>query len=66
MKKNILTFEIVKANNKALEQKLVDKCNDLPIISKHFSTSRDIAYTEPIVELNEKQTSNLKNLINEA
>lgn len=59
------TTEIVKQNNKAIEQNLISKIKDLPIINKHFSTINDDAYNEPIIELSTVQKSNLKNLLNE-
>lgn len=59
------TTEIVNANNKAIEQKLISKIKDLPIINMHFSTIKDEAYNEPILQLTEKQNTNFKNLINE-
>ena len=59
------TTEIVNANNKAIEQNLISKIKDLPIINKHFSTINDDAYNEPIIELSTVQKSNLKNLLNE-
>lgn len=59
------TTEIVNANNKAIEQKLISKIKDLPIINKHFSTLNDDAYNEPIIDLSQSQKSNLKNLLNE-
>ena len=59
------TTEIVNANNKAIEQNLISKIKDLPIINKHFSTKDDNAYNEPLIDLSKSQKSNLKNLLNE-
>ena len=59
------TTEIVNANNKAIEQNLISKIKDLPIINKHFSTIKDDAYNEPIIELSKVQKSNLKKMLNE-
>lgn len=59
------TTEIVKQNNKAIEQNLISKIKDLPIINKHFSTIKDDAYNEPLIDLSKSQKSNLKNLLNE-
>jgi len=59
------TTEIVNANNKAIEQKLLLEIKDLPIINKHFSTIKDDAYNEPLIDLSKSQKSNLKNLLNE-
>lgn len=59
------TTEIVNANNKEIEQNLISKIKDLPIINKHFSTIKDDAYNEPLIDLSKSQKSNLKNLLNE-
>ena len=59
------TTEIVNTNNKAIEQNLISKIKDLPIINKHFSTIKDGAYNEPLIDLSQSQKSNLKNLLNE-
>jgi len=57
------TAEIFNSHNKAIEARIIQKCKDMPIITKHFTTAYDDAYNEPIVSLNEKQKSTLKNLI---
>lgn len=59
------TNKIVNANNKEIEQNLISKIKDLPIINKHFSTIKDDAYNEPLIDLSQGQKSNLKNLLNE-
>lgn len=59
------TTEIVNANNKTIEQKLISKIKELPIINKHFSTINDDAYNGPLIDLSQSQKSNLKNLLNE-
>ena len=59
------TTQIVNANNKVIEQKLISKIKDLPIINKHFSTLKDDVYNEPIIDLTKSQKSNLKKLMNE-
>lgn len=59
------TTQIVNQNNKLIEQNLISKIKDLPIINIHFSTIKDKAYNEQILQLTEKQNTNFKNLINE-
>jgi len=59
------TNEIIQNANKAREQQLISKIKDLPIIEKHFSTIKDNAYNEPIVEITPTQNTNLKKLLNE-
>jgi hypothetical protein len=59
------TSEIFNSHNKAIEAKIIQKCKDTPIITKHFTTAYDDAYNEPIVNLNQKQKSTLKNLLDE-
>lgn len=59
------TNQIFNQNNKAIEQKLIVKIKDLPIINKHFSTINDDAYNQPVLQLTEKQNTNFKKLINE-
>lgn len=58
------TKTLFEDNNKTIEQRIIEECRDLPIIHKHFATTiNDDAYNEPIVNLNQKQKSTLKNLI---
>lgn len=59
------TKEIVNRNNKAIEQKIILKIKDLPIIEKHFTTAKDEAFNHPIINLSKTQSTNLKNLLNE-
>jgi len=59
------TQQIAQNANKALEQTLISKISNLPIIEKHFSTIKDNAYNEPIVEITPTEKANLKKLLNE-
>ena len=59
------TTEIVNANNKAIEQNLILKIKDLPILNKYFTTVKDEAFNMPIINLSKTQSTNLKNLLNE-
>ena len=59
------TADIFNSHNKAIEATIIQECRELPIIRKHFTTAYDDAYNEPIVNLNENQKSNLKNLLDE-
>jgi len=57
------TDEIVKANNKAIEEKIISSIKELPKLEVKATTMHDWEFTEPIGELTEKQTTNFKNLI---
>ena len=59
------TAEIFNSHNKTIEATIIQECKELPIIRKHFTTIDDDAYNEPIVNLNQNQKSNLKNLLDE-
>jgi len=55
--------EIVKTNNKATEQRLLQSIKELPKLEVKATTMHDWAFTEPIGELVEKQNENFKKLI---
>lgn len=59
------TKQIIDANNKAIEKKIIKNCKDLPIITKHFTTVNDEDFQEPILELTNSQSSEYKKLINQ-
>lgn len=59
------TEEIFKSKNKTIEQRIIEECRELPIITKHFTTLNDDAYKEPIVNLSDDQKAIFKNLTNE-
>jgi hypothetical protein len=59
------THEIAKAQNKALEQRLLQSIKKLPKFELKSTCGNDTAFNEPIVELTKKQTANFKNLLNE-
>lgn len=55
--------EIVKSNNKAIEQGFLSRISKLPNHEIKSTTVNDTAFFEPIVELSTNQKSNFKNLI---
>ena len=57
------TYQITQENNKAIEQRFLSKIKELPNHEIKTTTVNDIAYFEPIVELNEKQNTNFKKLL---
>ena len=57
--------EIFKSHNKAIEEKIIKECRELPIITKHFATVYDDAYNEPIQSISTEQKQELKKLIDE-
>jgi hypothetical protein len=62
------TTEIVNANNKAIQQKIISEIKELTIINKHFEdffrlVHHDV-FKEPIVELSKKQKEKINILIN--
>jgi len=57
------TNEIVKNSNKALEQKIISSIKELPKLEVKATTMHDLAFTEPIGELTEKQNDIFKNLL---
>lgn len=55
--------EIVKSNNKAIEQGFLSRISKLSNHKIKSTTVNDAVYFEPIVELSTKQKSNFKNLL---
>jgi len=59
------THEIVKSNNRQLEERLLNSIKELPKLVVNQSCVHDDAFNEQIAELSPNQKSNLKNLLNE-
>ncbi len=59
------TKEIAKANNKAIEQRLIKSIKQLPKLKVNQTTVHDFAFTQPIVELTTNQNTNFKKLIDD-
>jgi hypothetical protein len=57
------TKEIFDANNRLLKQKVIDRVKELPKVNINPTTVHDFAFTQPIVELTEKENTNFKNLL---
>jgi hypothetical protein len=58
------TKQLFKANNTLLEREILQSIKELPKLKVNQTTVHDFAFTQPIVELTTKQTTNFKNLIN--
>ena len=59
------TSQIVKSNNKTLEQRLLQSIKKLPNHIIEPTCVNEDAFNQQIIELSQNQKSNFKNLINE-